>query len=91
MKPVKHAGADVCYRGPTEDIGDLWCMRDRPGLIRVVYEFDDAEREAIANGGRVMLGIYTEPIPPVSMQVIPEEMCRPVDEHPFKADDGIYR
>jgi hypothetical protein len=36
MKPVKHAGADVVYRGPTPDIGDLWCFRDRPGLIRVV-------------------------------------------------------
>lgn len=84
MKPVKHAGADVVYRGPTPDIGDLWCFRDRPGLIRVVYELDDQERETIAKGGRIMLGIWAEPIPPVSMQVIDEGMCRPVAEHPWK-------
>lgn len=75
MQPVRHAGADVCYRGPTPDIGDLWCQREQPGLIRVVYELDDQEREQIAKGGR---------IPPISMQVIDEGMCRPVAEHPFK-------
>lgn len=84
MKPVKHAGADVVYRGPTAEIGDLWCMRDRPGLIRVVYELDDQDREMIATGGRIMLGIWAEPIPPISMQVIDERMCRPVAEHGFK-------
>lgn len=84
MRPVKHDEADVVYRGPTPDIGDLWCQRERPGLIRVVYELDDEDRQLIAAGGRIMLGIWTEPIPPISMQAIPESMCRPVGEHPFK-------
>jgi hypothetical protein len=84
MRPVKHAGADVVYSGPSPEIGDLWCMRDEPGLIRVVYELDDNDREMIAAGGRVFLGIWTEPIPPISMQVIPEEMCQPIDEHLWK-------
>lgn len=84
MRPVKHAAADVVYRGPTAEIGDLWCMREQPGVIVVVYELDDQDRERLAVGGRIMLGIHTEPIPPISMQVIDEGMCRPVDEHPWK-------
>jgi hypothetical protein len=89
MKPVRHADADVVYRGPTPEIGDLWCMRERPGVIVVVYEFDDQDRERIAAGGRIMLGIHIEPIPPVSMQVIDEGMCRPVAEHPWKVIDDL--
>ncbi len=85
MRPVKHEGADVVYRGTSPEIGDLWCMREQPGVILVVYELDDQDRAQIAAGGRIMLGICTEPIPPVSMQVIDEGMCRPVAEHPFKA------
>lgn len=85
MRPVKHADADVVYRGPTPEIGDLWCMRERPGLIVVVYELDDADRARIAAGGRIMLGIHNEPIPPISMQTIDEEHYRPVAEHPWKA------
>jgi hypothetical protein len=84
VKPVKHAGSDVCYRGPSPDIGDLWCMRERPGLINVVYELDDAERAQIAAGGRIMLGVWNEPIPPLSMRILDERQCRPVDEHPWK-------
>lgn len=84
MKPVRHAHANICYRGTTPDVGDLWCMRDTPGQIIVVYELDDHERKLILMGGRIMLGISTEPIPPVSMQVIEEEHFRPVAEHPWK-------
>jgi hypothetical protein len=84
MRPVRHEAADVCYRGPTPEIGDLWCMRETPGVIVVVYELDDTDRAQIAKGGRIMLGIHTEPIPPVSMQVIDEGMCRPIAEHRWK-------
>lgn len=84
MRPVRHSEADVCYHGPTPEIGDLWCMRERPGAIIVVYELDDADRELIAAGGQIMLGIQTEPIPPISMQVIGEPRFQPIAEHRFK-------
>lgn len=84
MRPVRHADADVCYRGPTPEIGDLWCMREQPGVIVVVYELDDTDRARIAAGGRIMLGINNEPIPPISMQTIDEEHHRPIAAHPFK-------
>jgi hypothetical protein len=35
-------------------------MRERPGLIYVVYELDDADRACIAAGGRIMLGIHEQ-------------------------------
>lgn len=84
MRPVKHEAADVCYRGSTADVGDLWCYREHPGVIVVVYELDDEDRALVAAGGRVMLGIGAEPIPPISMQVVDERHFRPVAEHGFK-------
>lgn len=83
MKPVKHAGASIVYRGDGDKIGDLWCMRQKPGHIDIVYEFDDKERQMIAEGGRILIGIHHEPIPPISMQVMPQGFCEPVAEHPF--------
>lgn len=85
MKPVRHAGCNKVYKGPTPNIGDLHCIEQPDGHIDVVYEFDDADREMIANGGKVMLGIYSQPIPPVSMQVMPKGFCEPIGEHGFKA------
>lgn len=85
MKPVRHADADVVYRGMEPDVGDLWCFRWEPGLIGIVYEFDDEERAQIAAGGRLLLSVHTEPIPPLSLSVIDEEVCRPVREHGWKS------
>jgi hypothetical protein len=72
------------YRGPAPGIGDLWCTRVRVGEIRVVYELDDRERDLIAQGGRVELAMLSEPIPPISMAVLPEAMCQPVGEHGWR-------
>lgn len=84
MRAIRHAGSDVVYRGPTPEIGDLWCRRMAPGRIHVVYELDDADRRVIAQGGRIELAMYSEPIPPISMVVLPECMCRPVGPHGWK-------
>lgn len=84
MKPVRHGASNLVYRGPAPGIGDLWCQRVKPGQIRVVYEFDEAERKQIAEGGRVELAMYCEPIPPVSMIVLPPGLCEPVAEHGWK-------
>ncbi len=84
MKPVKFDGAEIVYRGPSEEIGDLWCERLRPGLIKSVWDFTDAEREIIANGGRVELLLFNEPIPPISLNVLTAEQSTPVGEHGWK-------
>lgn len=92
MKPVRHAGSNLVYRGPTPEIGDLWCQRVKPHEIRVVYEFSDADREQIAAGGRVELAMYCEPIPPISMVVLPPDLREPVAPHGWKGqheDDPV--
>lgn len=50
MKPVRHGASNFVYKGPAPGIGDLWCQRVEPREVRIVYEFDDAEREQIAQG-----------------------------------------
>jgi hypothetical protein len=43
-------------------------------VVYLVWELGDDERQAIALGGQVKLGIYyNEPIPPVSLNVVLEE------------------
>jgi hypothetical protein len=94
VRPVRIASSDVVYRGPTDEIGDLWCRRLVPGTIESVWEPDEGERQILAAGGRVLLVLHSEPIPPVSMMVLDDEACRPVGEHPFKVEsepleDGV--
>jgi hypothetical protein len=84
MRPVRTANANIVYRGPTPEIGDLHCQRVRPGEIRSVWEPTDQERELLARGGRVEVGLFSEPIPPISVIVVSEEESEPVGEHPFK-------
>jgi hypothetical protein len=91
MRPIKFEGADVVYLGPTPDIGDLWVRRVQPGRVEAVYELTDEDRALIAAGGRVRIGIYTEPMPPISLAVISEAECRPVGEHPWKIHEDPAR
>lgn len=85
MHPVKTDRADFVYRGPTENIGDLWVERDLlSGVVRTTYDFTDGERAEIAAGGRLELAIFTMPIPPIAMCVLNKEDSEPVDDHPFK-------
>jgi hypothetical protein len=84
MRPVKVKESDVCYRGPTPDIGDLWCERVALGQIKVVYGLSDAERAVLAANGRVELILWSEPIPPISMNVLTAEEAVPVGPHGWK-------
>lgn len=84
MKPIRHGGSNLVYRGPSPNIGDLWCQRVRDGEIRVVFEFSDSERRLIVDGGRVELAMLSEPIPPISMVVLPPGMCEPVGQHGWR-------
>ena len=91
MRPVKFEAADVVYRGPTPEIGDLWVHRRRPGVIESVWQPSEDERRMIAEGGRVLLTIHSEPIPPVSVQAIHRDLMAPVAEHPWKVIDDPER
>lgn len=84
MKPVRFGAANRVYRGPTPEIGDLWCYIPKPGDVRTVWEFNDDERKLIAEGGRIELRILNEPIPPVALAVLPEGLCEPIADHGWK-------
>lgn len=72
MIPVRTAASNFVYRGPTPDIGDAWVER-RPGSnVFLDWLPTVEEREAIAAGALIRLGIHgMEPIPPVSLAVSP--------------------
>lgn len=71
MKPVRTRSSNFVYRGPAPDIGDAWV--ERVPVERAVYldwQPSREEREAIAGGALIRLGIHgMEPIPPVSLNV----------------------
>lgn len=87
MKPIKTSQSNFVYKGPVPDIGDLPCERaqvegggiDGAGVVYSVWELSPEEREFVARGGNLKLGIIgCEPIPPVSLQIVHEGMA----EHP---------
>lgn len=84
VDPVRTEWMDVVYRGMDPDVGDLWCHRIKPGQIVGVWEPTDEERAMLAAGGRVAVGLLTEPIPPLSVWVMSAEDTKPVAPHPYK-------
>lgn len=51
-RPVRTGWMDVVYHGPTAEIGDLWCARERPGEIHSVWEPTEQERALLTLPGR---------------------------------------
>lgn len=70
MKPVRTADSNFVYTGPTPDIADLHCQREGGGVVRSIWWFTPAEREAIAAGANLSLRIMGEPIPPVQLEIV---------------------
>lgn len=78
MIPIRTARSNFVYRGPTPDVGDAWVRRggsDRG--VYLVWQPSDEERAAIAAGDYIELGIFVEPIPPVSLNVTRERPLSP--------------
>jgi hypothetical protein len=84
VRPIRLGWTKLVYHGPLPGIGDLWCKRVRPGLIESVWQPDPGEAQLLANGGAIVLALHSEPIPPISMRVIPAEHVVPVAEHTFR-------
>jgi DNA-directed RNA polymerase subunit RPC12/RpoP len=72
MRPVRTQDADVTYLGPNPEIADLPVHRAEVGRIYATFALSDAERTMIANGAQVQIGIFTEPMPPISVAVVNE-------------------
>jgi hypothetical protein len=74
VKPVKPLDANIVYKGPTPEIGDLECTRVKAGHIRTQWRLTPDEIAFLAAGGDVVLEMFCEPIPPVSLNVT-EPFC----------------
>lgn len=90
MRPIKHEGSNFVYRGPSDDIGDLWVHRDGQGGVFATYEFTDRERELIAAGACIEFGIYQEPMPPISARVTNVDLSTGASEI-TKVGDQAFR
>ncbi len=81
MKPRRTFTSNTVLRleGGNED-NDLWARRDRDQdgnpVIFSVWELNDAERQAIAEGGKIELCVWAVRPPPVSLAVTHEAVGR---------------
>lgn len=74
MKPVKLDHHNFTYAGPTDEIGDLSCFRnEEDGGVYSHWRLSPEEVQAIFDGGLIELGVYVEPIPPVSLNVFDKD------------------
>lgn len=71
MLPVKTLESNFTYLGPAPEVADMPCRLEGAQTYSV-WVLSDEERELIAKGGHIRLGIFgVRPIPPVSLQVVP--------------------
>lgn len=101
MNPVKTNETNFTYLGPAPEIADLPCHLDRRDIGQgtntfTVWVLSDEERRVITEGGHVRLGIYgARPIPPVSLQVVPnagptERLNTPCDVCGKQPEDPVH-
>jgi hypothetical protein len=69
MRPIRTVESNFTYLGPSPEVADLPGQREQ-GRFYSVWHLTDEDRAKIAAGANVELGIYCEPIPPVSMAVV---------------------
>jgi hypothetical protein len=80
MEPIETANSNFVFSGNGEDIIDLPCEVDIPAYARgavtvySVWKPSREQREAIAAGANIKLGLLTETsIPPITLDVTDEE------------------
>lgn len=82
MKNVQTDQDDLIYKGNGKDVGDLHCRREivvdeenRPvqTAIYSTWELDTDDLATVQSTHRIALGVFVEPIPPVSLSVVDEQ------------------
>jgi len=70
MHPIKTRESNFVYRGPTPEIADLPCRMEGIDTF-CVFELSDEDRQLVAAGGVLRLGIHgVRPILPVSVAFV---------------------
>lgn len=81
MNPINTNESNFTYLGPHPEVADLPCRAEGADTFSV-WELTEEERKLIADGGHIRLGIHgMRPIPPVSLQIVPN--CGPHKRVPF--------
>lgn len=74
MKPVKLDHHNFTYAGPTDGIGDLSCFRnEEDGGVYSHWRLSSEEVQSIVDGALIELGVFVEPIPPVSLNIFDKD------------------
>jgi hypothetical protein len=69
MFPIKTAESNFSYLGPSPEIADLPCRREGTDTFSI-WALSDEERQLIAGGANIRLGLYgAHPMPPVSLEI----------------------
>jgi hypothetical protein len=89
MRAVRTERSNFTYLGPVPRVADLPCRRE-DGKVFAVYELTDEERLMVANGAQICLGVYCEPIPPVSMSIVNEPLAPAADDMHCERCDALY-
>jgi hypothetical protein len=82
--PIRAAWMDVCYKGTSPDVGDLWCHREEPGVIATLWRPTPEELTALLQGGAIAVVIHTEPIPPLGVTAVTKSVVGEVLTHNWK-------
>lgn len=73
VRPIVRKTHNLIYFGPTKEIGDLPCRREQPGMISGNWR-PSADEPAVLNaGGSVEVTVWSEPIPPMAVNVATSE------------------
>ena len=70
MQPTENPMCNIVYRGNGDDIVDLPCERRQLGEIHAYYGPSAHDAHLVVPGFVIDLGIYAEPIPPVSVGIV---------------------
>lgn len=89
MRPVRTEQSNFTYLGPTPAVADLPCRREA-GRVYSVWQPTDEEREMIANGAQIELGVTGEPHPPVSFAIVDQPEAPGEDDLRCEQCDGLY-
>jgi len=70
MEPVVRLDHNFVYEGGSDAVGDLACRREN-GEVYSHWELTPNELAQLTHGdAHIELGIFAEPIPPVSLRVV---------------------
>lgn len=74
-RPIRTTESNFTFRGPVPDIADFPGRLDQENrTFYGVYQFTDEEREQIASGANIELGVHQIPMPPVSLHMSTAEV-----------------